>query len=274
MTFSVLLAVYIKDNPVFLEECLQSLFAQTVKMDSVVLVKDGPVSSEVDAVIIKWEEKLPLKVVGYEQNKGLASALNFGLQFVETDYVARMDSDDICYKNRFEKQIEFLQSNPEIAICSVGITEFYIDKNGNRLEKVRLYNYKTDKSFKGLFKGTPIAHPTLFIKTELLKEYMYAEDTSMNEDIDLWFRFLLDGHIIYTIQEPLLYFRITDGTFRRRSVKKAFAEYKIYYKYLRRIFGKSPMFIWPLIRFITRFFPYSINKKLYFSDIRTKFFSK
>lgn len=274
MTFSVLMAVYKKDNPFFFNECLQSLFSQTVKADSIILVKDGYISSELEDVIQDWMNKLPLKVVGYEQNLGLAHALNYGLQFVETEYVARMDSDDICYEYRFEKQIEFINKNQNVEICSSGIMEFYVDKNNVKSEKLRLYPAVTDKTSKGLFKGTPIAHPTLFIKTSLLKEFMYSENTSMNEDIDLWFRLILADKTIYTIQEPLLNFRITDGTFKRRSVKKAVNEYKIYKMYLRKLFGSSQLFIWPFIRLLTRFLPYNINKKLYFSNARKKLFAK
>lgn len=270
--FSVLLAVYKNDKPEFLNECLQSLEHQSVKPVSIILVKDGLVPNEIENVIVHWSNKLPLKVVGYEKNQGLAHALNYGIHFVETEYVARMDSDDICFSNRFEKQIRFIDNNTEVEICAAGISEFYIDKEGNETRKIRLYPSETDKNSKTLFKGTPIAHPTLFIKTELLKSFKYSENTSMNEDIDLWFRLILAGKTIYTLQEPLLNFRITDGTFKRRSISKACNEYKIYKKSLRELFGFSPLLIWPFIRLLTRFLPYKINKKLYFSKSREKLF--
>ena len=270
--FSVLLAVYKNDKPEFLNECLQSLEQQSVTPVSIILVKDGPVSPEIETVIDEWSKRLPLKVVGYEENQGLAHALNYGLQFVETEYVARMDSDDICFPDRFEKQIEFIKNNSNIKICASGISEFYIDKEGNETRKIRLYPPKTDKMSKTLFKGSPIAHPTLFIETQLIKSFMYSENTSMNEDIDLWFRLILAGETIYTLQEPLLNFRITDGTFKRRSISKACNEYKIYNKNLKKLFGFSPLLIWPFIRLLTRFLPYKINKKLYFSKSREKLF--
>lgn len=96
MTFTVLQSVYRKDNPIFLAQSLQSIADNTLLPEKVVLVKDGTLTPELESVIAEWQEKLPLHVVGYEENKGLAYALNFGLQFVETELVARMDSDDIC----------------------------------------------------------------------------------------------------------------------------------------------------------------------------------
>ncbi|MCR5725518.1 MAG: glycosyltransferase, partial [Treponema sp.] len=124
MTFSILQSVYRRDNPDFLSQSLQSIADNTLLPSQVVLVKDGLLTPELDSVIAEWQSKLPLKVVGYEQNQGLAHALNYGLQFVETDLVARMDSDDIAYSNRFEKQICFMAAHPDIALCSGYISEF------------------------------------------------------------------------------------------------------------------------------------------------------
>ena len=100
MTFSVLQSVYKKDNPDFLSQSLQSIALNTLQPSQIILVKDGLLTPELDSVIAEWQSKLPLKVVGYEQNQGLAHALNYGLQFVETDLVARMDSDDMCFPDR------------------------------------------------------------------------------------------------------------------------------------------------------------------------------
>lgn len=272
MDFSILQSVYIKDNPLFLDQSLQSIAENTVKPSILILIKDGKLTGELESVITKWQKKLPLKVVDYEQNQGLAHALNFGLQFVETPLVARMDSDDICFPERFEKQLKYFENHSDSEIVGTGISEFYIDKNGYEFRKERFYPEIIDAKTKSLFKGTPLGHPTVMMKTDLLKNYKYSESTNMNEDIDLWFRFLKDKHIIYNIQEPLLNFRITDGTFKRRSIKKAFSEFKIYWKNLFDLFGFSPLFIYPLARLLVRFLPYRLNKKLYFSKARNIFF--
>jgi len=271
ISFSVLQAVYKNDSPIFLTESLESIKNNTWQPEAVILVKDGVLTSELEFVLADWEQKLPLKIVGYEKNSGLAYALNYGLQFVETPLVARMDSDDICFKERFEKQVTYFEQNPQAEILGTGILEFYYREE--KITKLRLYPENSDYNSKTLFKGTPLGHPTLMIKTDLLKEYKYCENTSMNEDIDLWFRFINDGHVIHNLQEPLLNFRITDGTFRRRSVKKAINEFKIYWKNLVAMFGLSPLLFYPVARLISRFLPYEISKSLYFSKARTKLFT-
>lgn len=272
MTFSVLQSVYKKDNPEFLSESLRSLFEQTRPVDCIVLVKDGLLSAELDAAISDWQEKLPLKLVGYDENKGLAHALNFGLQFVETDLVARMDSDDIALPERFEKQVCAFEIDESLQILGGGINEFYISPDGEKFEKTRLYPKSTKGNSKKLYKGTPLAHPTVMIKASLLKEFGYNEKVKCNEDIDLWFRLLDSGIEIKTLQEPLVNFRITEGTFRRRSLSKAFFEFKIYFENLIRFNGVNKNVLYLFMRLASRFLSSKINKKIYFSKNRENLF--
>lgn len=81
--FTVLQSVYKKDNPIFLSQSLQSIAENTVQPYSVVLVKDGILNHELESVISEWQSKLPLKVVGYEKNQGLAYALNYGFSLLK-----------------------------------------------------------------------------------------------------------------------------------------------------------------------------------------------
>lgn len=273
LQFTILQSVYKNDNPIFLNEAFQSIFENSIQPESIVLVKDGSITSELDMVISSWISKLPLKVVGYEENQGLAHALNYGLKFVETDFVARMDSDDICFHNRFQKQLEFFEHNPNAEIVGTGLSEFYLDISNNKITRIRLYPQVITMKSNYLFKGTPLAHPTVMMKTKLLKEFGYSENTNLCEDIDLWFRLIKTGHVIYNLPEPLLNFRITDGTFKRRSISKALSEFKIYWKNLFDLFGFTLFLIYPIARFLTRFLPYRFTKKLYFSKARKTLFN-
>ena len=114
--FSVLMSIYAKESPEFFSQALDSLAEQTVPADEIVIVKDGVVGEKLESVLVQYAAKLPLKVVGYEQNRGLGYALAFGLQHCRYDWVARMDADDIAVKDRFEKQIAYLEQHPEIGL--------------------------------------------------------------------------------------------------------------------------------------------------------------
>lgn len=112
------------------------------------------------------------------------------------------------------------------------------------------------------------------MKAALLKEFSYSENTKCNEDIDLWFRLLRAGHRIRTLQEPVLRFRITDGTFRRRSVSKATDEHSVYSANLRKINGISPNDIVPLMRLASRLLPAVLSRRLYLSRRRQNLFKE
>lgn len=275
MTLSVLMSVYKNDVPEWLQQCFESLSNQTKNATEIVVVKDGYLSEALDSIIEEYSKKLPLKVVGYENNKGLAYALNYGMDFCTCDLIARMDSDDICYPKRFEKQISEFENNSELNILGTGIEEFYISESGEITNNIRLYPNKTNSKSKTLYRGTPLAHPTVMIRSEILKQYKYnLKNQKYSQDIELWFRLLLNGFEIHTLPEPLLHFRITDKTFQRRNISKAKTEVKIYLTSLYKINGFSPMLLYPIARFFSRLLPVFIIKKMYFSKSRQKLFEK
>jgi len=264
------MSVYSKETVGSLNQCLESLAVQTLPATEIIVVKDGLLSNELDRVLLLWQEKLPLKIIGYKENKGLAYALNYGIQFCTYELTARMDSDDICIPDRFEKQIKYFEEHKNAVIVGSNILEFYENNNIMIFLGERKYPVFTNKKSKSLYKGTPIAHPTLIIKTELLKKYRYNDNTFQNEDIDLWFRLLLDGYSIENINEPLIKYRITDKFFLRRNYKKALSEFKIYWINLFMSNGFSLLLIFPLLRFISRLLPVYWKKKLYLSSGRKR----
>ena len=117
MKFSVLMSIYSKEKPEHLNLCLESIEKQTLSPDEIVLVEDGPLTKELYQMIKTWKEKMPiLKTVALNLNSGLATALNYGLRKCKNNIIARMDTDDICTPERFQKQIEYLRKNPDIDI--------------------------------------------------------------------------------------------------------------------------------------------------------------
>lgn len=212
--FSVLQSVYKKDNPQFLAESLQSIADNTVLPTQVVLVKDGTVTSEIESVISEWESRLPLIVVGYEENRGLAYALNYGLRFVQTDIVARMDSDDIAYVNRFEKQIGFMKLNPNIALCSGYISEF----NMNALipKSIRRVPLLHDEIVLYLKNRNAFNHMAVcFRKSAVLAAGGY-QTVPYFEDYDLWIRMVQNGCMVANIPELLINARVGNDMIGRR----------------------------------------------------------
>lgn len=127
--FSVLMSVYCKEKPEYFDLSLGSnLIKQTLRPNEFVLVCDGELTPELEAVIDKYQ-KLCLDVlkVYRKENGGLGRALNFGLPKCSYSLVARADSDDICAPDRFEKQVRYFEEHPEVGIISSYIDEFNED---------------------------------------------------------------------------------------------------------------------------------------------------
>ena len=129
--YSVLMSVYHKEKPEYLRQAIESIQAQTVPTNDFVLVCDGPLNPELDAVIAAKQQEMgdTLNVVRLVKNCGLGNALNEGIRHCKNELVARMDSDDIAYPNRCEKQMAIFNVHPEVSVCSGIVEEFTTDPN-------------------------------------------------------------------------------------------------------------------------------------------------
>ncbi|GAB6034737.1 glycosyltransferase [Galenea microaerophila] len=216
MSLSVLMSVYFKEKPEYLEACLQSLDEQTVKPDEVVLVEDGPISFELKAVIERFRESLNIVSVLLEQNVGLACALNEGLKHCSYDLVARMDTDDIALPNRFEKQVAFMQENPDVAASSGFIEEFndtgdVVSQRVLPLEHGALVNFAKKRS--------PLSHPAvIFRKQAILAVGGYPEFRNA-QDYALWSLLIVKGYKLANLPDILVRMRTGSEMMGRRGVE-------------------------------------------------------
>ena len=215
--FSVLMAVYYRDNPKFLAEAVESIFCQTLVPSDVVMIADGPLTEDLRVTVDHLQriheqlhfEQLPA-------NQGLAYALNFGLKFCRFDLVARMDSDDICVPNRFEKQIKFMRSNPSLAASSGSILEF-----GESLEDVisqrRLPTDYLDLKRFARFRS-PLNHmAVMFRKSAIQSVGLYPEEFKHAQDYALWGKLIAAGYGIGNIPEVIVYARGGQDMLNRRG---------------------------------------------------------
>ena len=116
--FSVLISIYKNENPAWLSEAFDSVFAQTVQPTEIVLVKDGPLTPELDAVIDDYAKRNPVfKFVVNETNLGLGLALQKGVLACSNEIIARMDTDDTMPVDRFEKQLAKMAEGYDVVSC-------------------------------------------------------------------------------------------------------------------------------------------------------------
>ena len=200
------MAVYKKEQPLFFKEALRSVFEQSLIPNEVVLVKDGPLTEELEQIIVDFSSKNEqLKVITLEKNQGLGEALRIGLNACFFDLVARMDSDDICKPYRFEKQIAFLKEHKEITIVGSWIEEFSDCKE--EIEAIRELPQE-DKQLKIFMKWrNPFNHMTvMFRKKDILAVGGY-QPFYLLEDYYLWNRLANANYYFANIGESLLWAR-------------------------------------------------------------------
>lgn len=214
--FTVLLSIYHKEEPSYLLQSLDSIFNQTVQPDEVVLVKDGPLTPELDAIIEDYcKKKSSLKVISLTQNLGLGKALNEGLKHCSHELVMRMDTDDIAKEYRFERQLEVFYRYPEVDVVSAWVDEFEGDiSNVISVRKLperhaNIYGYAKRRS--------PVNHPSVAFKKSAVLAVGSYKHFPLFEDYYLWVRMLANGAKFYNIQESLVYFRISPDMFKRRG---------------------------------------------------------
>ena len=197
-----------------LREALDSLLNQTYKEFKIVLCNDGSMDNtlEVAEEYTKWNENII--VIQNERNMGLNYTLNHCLEYADTEYVARMDGDDISMPTRFEKEIQFLDSHPEYAVVSSPM--IYFDEQGDF--RIGQGNGEVRKT--NFLHGSPICHAPSMMRTDAIKGVGgYAVDQRLLrvEDYNLWIRMYATGYKAYNLAEPLYKMRDDRNAKARRN---------------------------------------------------------
>lgn len=215
--YSVLMSVYYKENPIWLDESIKSMFEQTIKPNEFVLVEDGPLTNELYDVIEKYKIDYPkeFKVISLKENMGLGPALKRGVEECSNEYIARMDSDDYSMPERIEKEFKIFEKYLDIGMVGTNVSEF-IDSIDNVVCNVVLPE-KNEDIVKFSKRRNPFRHPSImFKKSEVVNAGNYRE-YYLCEDYDMWLRMLRNGCKCYNIQEVLVYMRISSDFYKRRG---------------------------------------------------------
>ncbi len=263
--FSVLMSVYANEKADYFQFSLQSIYNQTFVPDEILLVKDGPLTKELESIINNYSE---LKVLTIEKNVGLGKALDEGLKHCTYDIIARMDTDDIAKSDRFEKQLAILIKNPDIDIVGAWIDEF--EENVDNIKSTRKLPENHDEIFRFAKSRNPINHPVAMFRKQAVLDAGGYQHFPLFEDYYLWVRMLMNGAKFYNIQESLLFFRFSPEMFKRRGGwKYATTELKFQNKIRRMDFISYPRFFKNvLLRFVARIIPNSFRSCIYKKILR------
>ena len=197
---TVLLPVY---NRPTVTKTITSILQQTYTNFELLIIDNASTDSTVEE--IRKINDSRIKLVVNEVNKGQTYSLNKGLQLAKGKYIARIDSDDIALPERLEKQVAFLENNPEYGLCGCWVRYM----NDDDQLTITVKTPTTDKGLRLLQNVTcGMYHPASMFRTETIRKYniTYEADIKMAEDYALWGKIMQFSKAL-NLPEILLYYR-------------------------------------------------------------------
>lgn len=203
-----------------LAESLESLATQRFKDFELVLVNDGS-SDETVTIAERFAGRLNLRLVHHESSQGVARSINDGLAHSDSEFVARLDADDLAQPERLARQLEFLRANPQVGVCGTHVLVF-----SREHDQSFVLNHPTHSAGirTALVQRCAIAHPSVMLRRQVFElAGTYDVRFDFAEDYELWCRASLLGVQFANIAEPLTHYRKHAG---QVSQQKAQLQYE------------------------------------------------
>ena len=188
----------------YLKEAVDSILNQTVQNFEILVIDDGSVDKTLHILESYNDERI--KVL-QGPRRGIASALNVGIRSANGEFIARMDADDICLPQRFEKQLAAFQTYPDASICAANV-----ELMGVNWEFWGQHTVSHRQFFTRLLWEMPLCHPVVMFKRSVFTHYnlFYNESFTNTEDFELFSRAVI--HVNFCgIDEILLRYRMHEG---------------------------------------------------------------
>ncbi|WP_266081629.1 glycosyltransferase [Haladaptatus caseinilyticus] len=270
-SISVLMSVYRGEKADHVNAAIESIVEQSVSPDEIVVVKDGPLTADLDRILLEWRSEHPslFKFVELEKNQGLGVALREGIQQCSYDLIARMDSDDIAHPDRLKTQLDFLKTNPEADVVGGYVAEF--EGSVSNVKRVRTVPSDPHKLAKWARFRCPMNHPTVMYRREAVLDSGNYRGLRSMQDYDLWGRMLLCEKVLCNIPEVLVYARAGEDLYRRRGgLEYVQIEYQLQRDFLDWGFVSIPVFAANVAsRTAVRFMPNQIREWIYSKFLRS-----
>ena len=263
-TIAVIMSLYKNDKLETVVKAVESVLTQTYQEFDFFIQFDGPVDSRVVQYLKSLKDdriKLNMRSV----NKGLAFSLNELLDIVIPlgyKYIARMDADDICLQNRFERQLAYFEDHPEVECLG----SWAIEINNKEEEYYRKQMPETHEECRKMFKIRDcMIHPTVMFKRSYFeKAGLYSLDTYFGEDTMMWAQGFRAGCVFANVPEYLFKFRLDDNFFeRRRGWKHAKAIFTLRHRVNKMLNYGLDADLWAMAYAIAKMMPESVLNIIY-----------
>ena len=221
---SVIMCVY--NDEQYLSKAIESILEQSFENFEFIICDDCSTDKSLEIIESYAEKNERIIVLKNKKNLGLAATLNKCIGVARGKYIARMDSDDISLNHRLERELIFLNQNPNVSV--VGTQVEYIDKNGIPYKKSNLKILKP--KFEDVLKKCCVIHPTVMMRKKDLEEvggYTSNTLTRRAEDYDLWCKLGEKKFKIEIIDEYLFYYREDKNGLKKRKYKHRVEEFRL-----------------------------------------------
>ena len=256
---SVIMGVYNCKNPQLLKKSVDSIIKQTFTDWEFIICNDGSTDDTLQLLNEVAQSDSRIKVISYQQGRGLAYALNRCIKASTGEYIARQDDDDISEPTRFQEQVKILDIHLECAV--VGTNARVFDDSG-------FWGTYTNVEFpdkKSFLWNSPFAHPTVMMRKDALISsgcYRVAKETRRCEDYDMFMRMYANGYKGCNIQKMLYQYRIVNDNKKYRPMKYRLDEAKVRFIGYRKL-GMLPKALpYVLKPVLIGLMPQSIFKKI------------
>ncbi len=216
---SLIMSVYNGED--YLAEAIDSVLGQTFTDWECIIINDCSTDSTAEILERYAQKDARIRIHTNEVNLRLPKSLNKAIELARGKYIARMDADDICLPDRLEKQFAFMETHGDIALSSC---RFMTLKNG-QVQSGGCGGIGEDAYLRALLLvANPILHPGVIAKAEVMKSLRYDTNLTCTEDLELWTRFVMQGHKMQILPEYLMLYRlhdkqITQTTFVRQQTE-------------------------------------------------------
>ena len=228
---SVIMAVY--NGEVYLKPAIQSVLDQTYKNFELIIVNDASTDNTVSIIEAFQDERICL--VHNEKNLRLAGSLNKAISMAKGKYLLRMDADDICFPDRFEKQVAYMEKHPELGIAFGSVLKF---SDGKILREIDSNEKEPEYIRSTMLFFNTVYHPNVIMRREIFAEYLYQETYTVSEDMALWLQ-VTDKYAIARMKDYTLLYRVHQNqvstAFHEKQVEQ---EKQMKLPYLHKLIGE------------------------------------
>lgn len=211
---------------------IDSIITQTYKNWELLVVIEQDSDNETIYEIKRYQDiDNRVKILVNKNKPGIPGSLNYGLEKANGKYIARMDADDFSCAERFERQVVFLESNPDVSVC--GSSMYLVSPKG---KEFRSYPSSYDQIKAGLLFYCCIPHPSVMFRQD--RNFRYDDKCEVAEDYALWLS-IIGRNRIENIVEPLIEYNYDGETNKSAQVWSVLREkvYEIQSEHLEKSLG-------------------------------------